>query len=88
MDQNLEASYHRSSILKDCNEEELQPSFDDSYRALWGTKTDQSPFGGYPHRKRLAGALVVQVVASVQFPSPPRQVAHWAHDQEHRESPN
>ncbi len=55
MDQNLEASYYRSSILKDCNEEELQPSFDDSCRALWGTKTDSSPFGGYPPRNRLAG---------------------------------
>ncbi len=87
MDQNLEASYYRSSILKDCNEEEPQPSFDDSCRALWGKK---------PIRVRLVGirtgsawpALVAQAVQSVQIPSSPQQVAHWAHDQEHRESPN
>lgn len=37
----------------------MDPNLEASYyrssiRALWGTKTDTSPFGGYPPRKRLA----------------------------------
>ncbi len=63
-------------------------------------KIPAEPYGEQkPIRVRLVGirtgsawpalvAQAVQSVQSVQIPSPPRQVAHWAHDQEHRESPN